>query len=1300
MEGTIFLCGKNTPPQLSRLGQEDFAFDLQRFNYSIDEPTGQDDTLGYTSAKDSDGKDYAVEVDYGTGSNRQKRYFKDMGDALESVDGNGKSLKATVTLKQNSNSKAWDLSKDVATNVDIDLGGYTVTFITAVNQESASQKVKPIKFGRAEEGSDTTNTETNITIKNGKLTSDPSAMTTKPLERFIRSYVNLTLDGVTVDGQNCVSGQTPNDPEGALICHTQGTLTLKNGTSVLTQTGTGDDVYYAVSGKHSERTSARTIDGFHIVIDTDGELGKIGIKDWSGYQVDANTSTVSIKSGNIDPITINEKLATSGVASKLAVTGTATINGAEYTGTETAPITGFVAYKEKSADTSYIIGTLGANKSTDSDKGYNYVVAKTGANSTAQGEVVIAGEGVKSWEEAKNIAFDSANSIVGVPGGTTPTLQGNYATGYKWAGLNYSSDKTEVSVLSASADNAVISAAANGILGVPEGTAATLKSINASDVNVALSIIGNSLDNTIYGGKGVNNFTGGAGNDVFVYNGNSDGSIQDYSTVASIAGVDSIKLSSNISPVTSGASVTTESGALVLTFENNKKLTLTGTGTIENTLAADTAMIFTGKGVSVESGSGNKAYTYIYTKDNIVQKQGSTYQGVTLTSAYSKDKYDAGVDNAQYVTIDGSAVTAKALNLTGNAQPNLISGGASGGQLYGGAGDDTVIGSTVATAADTFIYSNGKDVIENYGQAGDRLSLGSSVEFTGAKISGNKLTFSTATNANSLTFVGLESNARISLTGGNDMLSKDGYTKDQKLTLFKDAKGKVDAAAFGATAGIDASAVKSNVVTMVGASVSGTFTFADNKKADVFEYGGGAAVIAGYVGGSDKINLGTATLSSFTVDDTSGAVVLDLGDNKSVSIGNAKGKEVLLHDDAVNKTNQYSKLVFAATGVVQDKESKPTSVTISAGDGYKAENTVKKILVNGTFGASAVSIVGGNVNTAIDASEVTLSGDAVMSITGGSKNDKVTLGSAKELYTYTGGKDVINGFGTGDSLAFSGDDFAIDNITKVTNNGKTLTFKFKKSSDALTIKSNATIGAVTIGEGSYQFGKKNTIIVGGVASLTSGYSGTYTADNTAASINASAVTKNLTVKGQKDTPDYIVAGGKKTMLKGQGGNDNLIGGDGVDTFYYKKGEKGDITISNFESNKDKIKISGSKVIGENGLSKNATEALTITMANGASIKIDSITGGAAAGEGNNNITNILLKANNTYYWFDTRTEGFDDSSGEHHKDEWVTSLNKISAAAARNSGYSIVDLGYSTNLVKAGLAYKADITFASKSGNS
>ena len=270
-------------------------------------------------------------------------------------------------------------------------------------------------------------------------------------------------------------------------------------------------------------------------------------------------------------------------------------------------------------------------------------------------------------------------------------------------------------------------------------------------------------------------------------------------------------------------------------------------------------------------------------------------------------------------------------------------------------------------------------------------------------------------------------------------------------------------------------------------------------------------------------------------------------------------------------------------------------------------------------------------------------------------NDKITGSSKADLFVYTGGKDII-GCSSSDSISIGERDLTAANISKNKNG---VVFKFS-GKDALTVKSNEKI---------FNIGGTNAIITDGSASLTSNFSGTYTlSDGAITAVDGGAVKKNLSLKGMKNHGELLIAGGKKCKLHGNGGDDTLQGGAGVDTFFYSKGDSGAIHIAGFEGGKDKIKISGSKVIKEISTSGN----FGFTMTNGATMEFD-----------DKAVDDVLIKANNTYYWFEAG--------------DWVTSTDKISNSAAKNSGYTIVELGYSTNLVKAGLAYKGDeILFTAK----
>ena len=1188
------------------------------------------------------------------------------------------------------------------TKVTLDLNDYTYTFATPLSKDSNAgiNKNKGIQISKGA----IENSQTAVTIKNGTMNIAEQTTGGELFERMIRSYTDLTLENVTLDGRNVKKQDSGED--GAVLCHSVGTLTLSGNTSILVQEDTTDKTYYAVSGKQSgangdylANSNTYYSAGFTINVETTGKdrygndstIKNIGIFGWDdGSQTSktvtgasyksrgftADNAKLNIKSGSVGDVTFSKNsvnVLDATLANNFSLGGGT--SNVELGSFEYDAESGKVLY-QKADGTLYTLAqtnSWNAVSTADNNKAYNYIVADTDTSNKGGGKIALNVTGVS---DKADLAFDGTHSIFGIP--KDATASGD-ASGYKFAYLDYDKNKEAVTISGASAD-AVITEKESSLASAVGILANTVKKIDASGNSVAASIIGNALDNTIISGKG-QNLTGGTGADVFFYSGGAN-VITDYT----VADKDQVSIANNLNPVTDVASISASGNDLILNFGSGDTLTFTNS-------AFNISGLVPNVGVTVNGGGK----TYIYNKNSIAEGYGLTLAaGYTGTVAASQPGYDV-TQNITYNTIDGSAVTVNnGLVLNGNDAANYFIGSKTkSNSLYGGNGNDTLQG---GDETDIFRYTAGKDVIDNYA-INDKVSLDSSI-ITGAKVNAkDQLIFSTNNKDNTLTFNPVNDSVveAVSLQSGG-FLTKDGKVASDTLTLFTDTKGRVSVPSgdlYASVKGIDASAVTGNVVTMVGAD-GGTYTFASNKKADVFEYNGGAVSLSGYVADSDKIDLGDYTFTSFKSDSTGVSLNASTsgGTGTIVINGDYTKSEILLHDDIRDKRNQYSKVVFAADNVLQDKASKPTSATVFGGAteyraGTTGGNSVKNITVDGrTTGAS---IYAGDINTNIDASAAGVG----VSLFSGAKNDKFTGSKGDDLFVYSAGKDVISGYASGDSISLGS--FAVDDITKISKSNKAITFKFDKNSNSLNVKSTSAIGTININGEDYTFGKKSTIIKGGVASLTSGFSGTYTADSSATSIIGSEVTKNLTIKGQKNIADYIVAGnGKKTKLQGQGGNDSLIGGSGSDTFFYKKGESGNISIKNFGAGDDNIKINGSKVIAENGLSTDTTKSLTITMANGAAITIDDFAPATGSTAETKTIKDILIKANNTAYWFDeTYTpEGSSTAGG------WVTSIDKISKSAMKNSGLAIVDLGYATNLVKAGLAYKDEnVTLPSASSN-
>ena len=94
--------------------------------------------------------------------------------------------------------------------------------------------------------------------------------------------------------------------------------------------------------------------------------------------------------------------------------------------------------------------------------------------------------------------------------------------------------------------------------------------------------------------------------------------------------------------------------------------------------------------------------------------------------------------------------------------------------------------------------------------------------------------------------------------------------------------------------------------------------------------------------------------------------------------------------------------------------------------------------------------------------------------------------------------------------------------------------------------------------------KKNAV------TLTSNYSGSYTAESTIISIDGSAATSAVSISGNTKN-NSIIGGRGADTLNGGKGNDTLTGGNGADTFVFAKGEGNDV-ITDYTAGADKISL--------------------------------------------------------------------------------------------------------------------------------
>ena len=187
------------------------------------------------------------------------------------------------------------------------------------------------------------------------------------------------------------------------------------------------------------------------------------------------------------------------------------------------------------------------------------------------------------------------------------------------------------------------------------GDLAFAKVIDASGMTQNITITGNANDNAMYAGKNGSTLYGGAGNDVFICSGGHN-TVKDYTNNTQEKDVLRIE----------GSSV----ADAAVVDGNNVRITIAG-GSVTLANAA-------GKAVKIEDARGN------YSISNT-----ETVPTITLGNDYAGSTFDAS--NITFVQTIDAFNLSQAIAVTGNDNNNVIYAGQGGTELYGGAGDDSLI---------------------------------------------------------------------------------------------------------------------------------------------------------------------------------------------------------------------------------------------------------------------------------------------------------------------------------------------------------------------------------------------------------------------------------------------------------------------------------------------------------------------------------------------------------------------------------------------------------------------------------
>ena len=1269
--------------------------------------------------------------------------------------------KATVTLLDDISSTGFRIMgspnmggsqndyKDV--HLVINLDGHTYAFTSPIANDVSGDKSKAISINRNRPDS------TSYVVINGGNggTLKVADKTDASIERLIRSYVDLTLNDVTLDGTKLSKAKTGINE--ATVCHSAGTLKITGSTTFLNQSGLAGNSFYDITGKLG--TSRNTFgnyyaNGFSIDIDTTGNIPNIALAAWPDspqsngkieryLPLDFSKASLNITNGNIGTIALNKTAVELGGMSRITIGENAkfdtfeTVDSAsDYVAGSTGIDTIFAVansniwnpdssesnkynYLLKSDTKAVTLTATGVNQDNEG-KVDSVTYATVGTNTNAQiGEILLSASDVASKDKLTSLyggIGGNGAGLFGVPYDAKLTW-GNTAnsveTGYNVAYLNYNSGENAVTVKTA-ANGAILSLAGGTNTGI---LADTVRDIDASNNNFSVTLKGHASEaNTLRGGTGSDSLAGGTGGNFFGYNGGAD-TISGY--VISDKIYDKVSVSSDIDIVTAADSVKVDGGDLVIAFGGANSLRFADKGNVDSEV----------NGIKIQSGRT----TYNYSNRSIADDDSITLTSNYNVATYKVSSYTKGV-NAAAVTRDAG------IAITGDQNANNIVGSSSKpNTLYGGAGNDTLTG---GSGADVFKFTDGKDVIEGFGTV-DKADVAAD-NIVSAKSSRKGLAFTFKNNKNVLTFnaddtgnvaekIILQDSQEITsntddkketVTSGG-FLTQAGFLKTIGTTtslstgietttsrgfkLFSGTKGTIDLSDTlygGNIATIDASEAK-NSVTLTGDENIKSLTFGANKKKDLFVYGGGSVTINGYEAGKDRLDIAeVGPINAFSVGGGDVAISVTAGTDNVISLKGAANQEVLMRDYG-SKNNSFSKFIFARTGVLYNKEKKPTEAIVysNAGNLTGTEDSIKKIFLQENV--AGVSIQSGNNKATLDASAAgTATGEAI-SLIGGAKSNRFIGSNFADMFVYTGGKDNIQDFDATDKISFDTDKL---NDAKISVSKKSIKFKFD-SKNALTLKGKNTIsGALSVGDTSYTFSKNAYSTDAGTVTLTSEFSGTYKLADGVSTVDGSDVKKNLTYKGTS-AAESLVGGLKKTTFKGGGGNDGdtLVGGTGKDIFFYAKGDSGTNEIQKFDFGvgKDKLKIANGTIGEISTLTSDGKTAIQFDMTNGkkgntntvGSFKLTSKLKSDGSGE-DIDASKVVIKANNTFYWFASGGETIytndETTGGAAVAGDLITTTNKVTAREVKDC--DIIDLGYSTNLVKTGVAYKVTESFTFTGG--
>lgn len=694
---------------------------------------------------------------------------------------------------------------------------------------------------------------------------------------------------------------------------------------------------------------------------------------------------------------------------------------------------------------------------------------------------------------AANITGNSqANALNG--NGANNVLNGGAGADSMYGGLGddryYVDDVGDVAVDFGSGVDEVVSSVSHALSADIERLLLTGAAETGTGNALANYIEGTDGANTINGAAGADTLVGRAGNDTYIVD-----NVADVVSEEEGAGNDEVRASVSF-VLTNHVEELTLTGTAINATGN------AGSNILRGNSAANT-LDGAGGADSLRGGAGDDIYIVDDAGDAVIEEAGAGVDHVRSSVSHGL------AENVENLTLTGTA----AINGTGNALANLITGNGAANVLAGGAGNDT------------YVIQNTDDVVIELTGEGIDVVQSSATHALSAEVENLVLTGSAAIDGTGNALVNV-----ITGNSGNNVL--DGGAGGDTLT---------------GGAGNDTYIIDDTLDVITEASNGGTDTVVSSIShvlATNFEH---------------LTLVGTAN-----IDATGNSVANTLSGNDGDNVINGGGGADILIGGAGND----SYYVDSASDAIIEQANEGTDV-VFAGATFTLASNLENLTVTGTGAYNGTGNAANNVLTGNGAGNTLYGLDGNDTLDGGAGNDRLEGGAGDDVYIVDSGSDqVIEAVGGGvDQVQASATTTLAANVENLTLVGNAAINGTGNALDNVIVGND---GANTLsgagGADSMSGGNGNDIyVVENAGDTTTELAGGGT-DTIQAYLDwtLAANVENLTLMGSiangignsldnvltgNSAANELNGGAGNDVLNGGTGADRMIGGTGDDTFY-------------------------------------------------------------------------------------------------------------------------------------------------------